>query len=105
MQNCLVDYLVYLQIVPTRLLQPPVGVDAHVTDRPDEVFGLRVVHVLAGRVPVALGQPEVDHVDVAAVGEPENAVLRVCDMGDMGGLIGLIPEVDPDTQGDCHNHP
>ena len=53
------------------------GVDAHVADRADEVLGLCVVHVLAARVPETLGQTEVDHVDVAAVGEAEDAVLRV----------------------------
>ena len=55
-------------------------VDAHVADGADEVLGLCVVHVFPGGVPEGLGQPEVHHVDLAAVVQAEHAVLGICDV-------------------------
>ena len=75
--------IIYLQIIPPRLLEPPVGVDAHVADGADEVLGLCIVHVSPGGVPEGLGQPEVHHVDLAAVVQAEHAVLGICDTVDL----------------------
>ena len=68
-----------LQVVAPRLLNPDVRVDRRVARRPRQVLVLAVRDVLvAPRVPVLLGQAEIDDVDnVLPFPQPDQEVVRL----------------------------